>query len=100
MLVTMHLDQRLAAAYRTLVVDAMLGDKFAQQKTLLFQTAGALVIGKQCRHLVAESSEAGRLEAKHRRAARQPRFERGEQIPEQRIGAVEHAPIVERAGAA
>src|SRR5205823_11523136 len=62
MLMTMHLDQRFAVSCRPVVVDAVLGEKFAQEKTLLFQTAGALVIGKQSRDLVAESSEARRFE--------------------------------------
>src|SRR5207248_11096077 len=96
----MHLDQRLAMARRPINVDAVLGEKLAEQMALLFELFRALVVREQGRDFVAESGDAGRLEADDRGTAREGRRERVEQLPEQRVGTVEHAPIVQRPGAA
>lgn len=75
-------------------------EKFTEQKNLAGQGLRTFVVGKQIEELVAEDGDATGLEADDGNAGFDFGGERVENLQQERLGAVEHAVVVEGAAAA
>lgn len=75
-------------------------EKFAEQKSLTGERLGSRVVGKEVEEFVAEDGDAAGFEADDGRTGGDLRGEFVENFQEKRLGAVEHAVVVERAAAA
>ena len=75
-------------------------EKFAEQEGLARQGLGEFVVGKEIDEFVAEDGDAAGFEADDGYSGFDFRREFVEDLEQERLGAVEHAEVVERAAAA
>ena len=70
--------------------------ELAQQIRFFAETFGVLIVGKQIDEFVTKHCHTTRFKADHRHSRLDLRAQRGQDLPQQTLGQIEHAEIVQR----
>jgi len=99
LVMAMPVNQCFARQFRQLKMSCLLLEELAQQECLPRKPLSSLVFGEQVQEFITKHCGAARLQNNDWSALLNFGFERGKNLAQKILGAIQHAPIVERAPA-